>query len=68
MHHACRPFLPAEHITLVGPQPVTGIVVRVDPLRTLIATDELNTVAVPNKLIADMVVINRCARACIWLV
>lgn len=36
-----------------------GVVVRVDPLRTLIATDDLNTVAVPNKLIADMVVINR---------
>lgn len=38
---------------------MSGKVVRIDPMRTLLATEDFSTIAVPNKLMSECVVINR---------
>jgi hypothetical protein len=44
---------------LLGAEPVTGTVEGVEIMRTLVRTSEGTLVAVPNKLVADLVVFNR---------
>lgn len=59
-----RPFVAGEYISLVSQNlttaaQVNGKVVRVDPMRTLIATEDNTIVTVPNQLVALCVVVNR---------
>ncbi|GIL83622.1 hypothetical protein Vretifemale_12289 [Volvox reticuliferus] len=59
-----RPFVAGEYISLISQNltsqtNVSGRVIRVDPMRTLIATEDNSTITVPNQVIAISIVINR---------
>ncbi|GLC42109.1 hypothetical protein PLESTM_001292300 [Pleodorina starrii] len=59
-----RPFVAGEYISLISQNlssqtNVSGRVIRVDPMRTLIATEDNATITVPNQVIAVSIVVNR---------
>jgi hypothetical protein len=58
-----RPFVIGDQVrfvgALLGAEPVTGTVEGVEIMRTLVRTSEGTLVAVPNKLVAELVVFNR---------
>ncbi|KAG2483915.1 hypothetical protein HYH03_017236 [Edaphochlamys debaryana] len=59
-----RPFVAGEYISLVSQNMtsqtnISGRVIRVDPMRTLIAMEDGSTTAVPNQVIAVSIVVNR---------
>lgn len=64
--HACaqfltRPFIVGDRVELKttgGGTVLTGIVERIDVMRTLIRTDKSIPVAVPNRSITEMIVSN----------
>ncbi|KXZ53932.1 hypothetical protein GPECTOR_6g850 [Gonium pectorale] len=65
-----RPFVAGEYISLSGianAANVSGRVIRVDPMRTLLATEDSSTISVPNQVIAVSIVVNR-SRAPHWSV
>ncbi|KAG2440782.1 hypothetical protein HXX76_003638 [Chlamydomonas incerta] len=67
-----RPFVAGEFISLVSQTlssqtNISGRVIRVDPMRTLIATEDGATVTVPNQIIAVSIVVNR-SRSPHWTV
>ena len=56
-----RPFVVGERVTLQTPSGaavVTGVVERIDPMRTLIRSDRAAPVSIPNKSLADFMVVN----------
>lgn len=58
-----RPFVIGDQVrfvgALLGAEPVSGTVEGVEIMRTLVRTSEGTLVAVPNKLVAELVVFNR---------
>lgn len=55
-------FVVGERITLLGQgggEVTTGIVERIDPMRTLLRSDEGLPVALPNSAVMNYIVINR---------
>ncbi|PNW80777.1 hypothetical protein CHLRE_07g329300v5 [Chlamydomonas reinhardtii] len=67
-----RPFVAGEFISLVSQTlssqtNISGRVIRIDPMRTLIATEDGATVTVPNQIIAVSIVVNR-SRSPHWTV
>ncbi|GFR51835.1 hypothetical protein Agub_g14298 [Astrephomene gubernaculifera] len=62
--YLARPFVAGEYISLISQNlttqtQVSGRVIRIDPLRTLIAAEDHTTIAVPNQVIAVSIVVNR---------
>ena len=56
-----RPFVVGERVTLqtpAGAPVVTGVVERIDPMRTLIRSDRAAPVSIPNKALSDFLVVN----------
>eukprot|EP00884_Botryococcus_braunii_P010060 jgi/Botrbrau1/19055/Bobra.0100s0079.1 len=55
-------FVVGERVTLMGPgggEVATGIVERIDPMRTLLRSDEGLPVALPNSAVMNYIVVNR---------
>jgi len=56
-----RPFVVGERVTLQTPSGapvVTGVVERIDPMRTLVRSDRATPVSIPNKALSDFLVVN----------
>jgi small-conductance mechanosensitive channel len=56
-----RPFVVGERVTLQTPSGaavVTGVVERIDPMRTLVRSDRAAPVSIPNKALSDFLVVN----------
>lgn len=54
------PFAVGEAVTLqLNTMVISGVVTRVDALRTVLRTEDDATVALPNKMVVEMVIVNR---------